>query len=52
MAVVHVFLALAAVAAAAVSPLHGRTIAIDPGHNGRNWAHPREIDRLVEALAS
>jgi N-acetylmuramoyl-L-alanine amidase len=30
-------------------PLLGRTIAIDPGHNGANWAHPGEIDRLVDA---
>ena len=30
-------------------PLLGRTIAIDPGHNGANWAHPAEIDRLVDA---
>jgi N-acetylmuramoyl-L-alanine amidase len=31
------------------SPLSGTTIAIDPGHNGRNWAHPKEINRLVDA---
>ena len=30
-------------------PLLGKTIAIDPGHNGANWAHPAEIDRLVDA---
>ena len=31
------------------SPLSGKTIAIDPGHNGRNWAHPKKISRLVDA---
>ena len=31
------------------SPLSGKTIAIDPGHNGRNWAHPKEINRIVDA---
>lgn len=30
-------------------PLKGRTIAIDPGHNGRNSEHPSEINRLVDA---
>ena len=30
-------------------PVEGATIAIDPGHNGRNWAHPAEINRLVDA---
>jgi N-acetylmuramoyl-L-alanine amidase len=29
--------------------LRGATIAIDPGHNGRNWAHPNEVNRLVDA---
>jgi N-acetylmuramoyl-L-alanine amidase len=29
--------------------LRGATIAIDPGHNGRNWAHPERINRLVDA---
>src|SRR3954452_15187027 len=38
-----------ALAAALVLPLHGRTVVIDPGHNGRNWAYPAEIDRLVDA---
>src|SRR5205085_500870 len=49
---------LAAAVAAAVAgggatsrppPLAGKTIAIDPGHNGANWAHPAQIDRLVDA---
>ena len=31
------------------SPLSGKTIAVDPGHNGRNWAHPKEISRIVDA---
>ncbi|HEY3921867.1 MAG TPA: N-acetylmuramoyl-L-alanine amidase, partial [Gaiellaceae bacterium] len=30
-------------------PLLGKTIAVDPGHNGANWAHPSEINRLVNA---
>lgn len=38
-----------AVAAALVLPLHGKTVVIDPGHNGRNWAHAAEIARLVDA---
>jgi N-acetylmuramoyl-L-alanine amidase len=49
-------LALAAALALALSPdglaaapLAGRTIVIDPGHNGGNYAHPREIGRLVDA---
>jgi N-acetylmuramoyl-L-alanine amidase len=29
--------------------LSGAVIVVDPGHNGRNWAHPREIGRLVAA---
>jgi N-acetylmuramoyl-L-alanine amidase len=40
----------AALLVAAVSlPLAGKTIAIDPGHNGGNATHPREINRLVNA---
>ena len=35
--------------AASPASLAGRTIVVDPGHNGRNWAHPREIGRLVDA---
>ena len=42
-------LAPAATSGAAGSSLDGATIAIDPGHNGRNWAHPKEINRLVDA---
>jgi N-acetylmuramoyl-L-alanine amidase len=37
------------VAVALVLPLHGKTVAIDPGHNGANWSHPAEINRLVDA---
>lgn len=29
--------------------LAGRVVAIDPGHNGGNATHPREIARLVDA---
>jgi N-acetylmuramoyl-L-alanine amidase len=42
-------LALVLVAAAVALPLQGKTIVIDPGHNGRNYAHPAEINRLVDA---
>jgi N-acetylmuramoyl-L-alanine amidase len=38
-----------AIAVAVALPLHGKTVVIDPGHNGRNWAHPAEINRLVDA---
>ena len=31
------------------SPLTGATVAVDPGHNGRNWAHPEKVNRLVDA---
>jgi N-acetylmuramoyl-L-alanine amidase len=36
-------------AAGTLSGLRGRTIAVDPGHNGSNWAHPEVIGRLVDA---
>lgn len=36
-------------APAGLPALAGKTITIDPGHNGRNWAHPAEINRLVDA---
>jgi N-acetylmuramoyl-L-alanine amidase len=39
----------ASTAAPASSPLHGRTVVIDPGHNGANASHPRRIARLVWA---
>ena len=32
-----------------IPALAGRTIVVDPGHNGQNWAHPREINRRVNA---
>ena len=40
---------LVAAVLAVAHPLAGTTVAIDPGHNGRNWAHPAEINRLVNA---
>jgi N-acetylmuramoyl-L-alanine amidase len=36
-------------ARAAADPLHGRTIVLDPGHNGANARHPDRINRLVNA---
>jgi N-acetylmuramoyl-L-alanine amidase len=36
-------------AAAAAGPLAGKTVAIDPGHNGGNAAHASEVARLVNA---
>lgn len=36
-------------AAASPAPLAGRTIVLDPGHNGGNRFHAREIGRLVDA---
>jgi N-acetylmuramoyl-L-alanine amidase len=33
--------------AAGLGAVAGRTIAIDPGHNGRNWAHTAEIARPI-----
>jgi N-acetylmuramoyl-L-alanine amidase len=35
--------------ALAAKPLRGRTVAIDPGHNGGNHLHLEEINRLVDA---
>jgi N-acetylmuramoyl-L-alanine amidase len=31
------------------APLAGKTVAIDPGHNGGNATHPAQINRLVPA---
>jgi N-acetylmuramoyl-L-alanine amidase len=28
--------------------LAGKTVVLDPGHNGKNWAHPEEINRQVD----
>ena len=41
----HIIVLVAALAL----PLQGKTIVIDPGHNGANWSHPAEINRLVDA---
>ena len=41
--------AAALLALAQPQPLAGKTIVVDPGHNGRNWAHPDEVNRLVDA---
>ncbi len=35
--------------AGAAGPLAGKTVAVDPGHDGGNAAHVTEIDRLVDA---
>jgi len=43
-----VALALACPALAGL-PLAGKTVTIDPGHNGDNYLHTAEIDRLVNA---
>jgi N-acetylmuramoyl-L-alanine amidase len=34
-------------APAAAAPLEGHTVVLDPGHNGRNGAHPERINRQV-----
>jgi N-acetylmuramoyl-L-alanine amidase len=34
----------------AAGALAGKTIALDPGHNGGNGSHPAEINRLVDAV--
>ncbi len=44
-------IAAAFVFAAAALPLAGTTIAVDPGHNGANGAHPTQINRSVPAGA-
>jgi N-acetylmuramoyl-L-alanine amidase len=36
---------VAVAAAVAAGPLDGRTVVLDPGHNGRNAAHPERILR-------
>jgi N-acetylmuramoyl-L-alanine amidase len=33
--------------APAPKPLTGKTITVDPGHNGGNFTHPQEVGRLV-----
>ena len=33
----------------AIHPLTGKTVAIDPGHNGGNFSHPKEINQIVDA---
>lgn len=32
------------------SPLRGKVIVIDPGHNGGNASHPDEVNRLVNVI--
>jgi N-acetylmuramoyl-L-alanine amidase len=39
--------AVVALVAAVAAPLDGRTVVLDPGHNGRNAAHPERINRQV-----
>jgi N-acetylmuramoyl-L-alanine amidase len=40
--------AVALASAVAAGPLDGRTVVLDPGHNGRNAAHPERINRQVD----
>ena len=40
---------VAALAVALALPLAGKTVAIDPGHDGGNAAHAAQIGRLVDA---
>jgi len=42
-------LSFAVAALLAVHPLAGKTIVVDPGHNGGNFSHAKEINRLVDA---
>ncbi|GGO16272.1 N-acetylmuramoyl-L-alanine amidase [Microbispora rosea subsp. aerata] len=37
----------AALSDATAKPLAGKTVVIDPGHNGGNYRHTKEINRLV-----
>jgi N-acetylmuramoyl-L-alanine amidase len=41
-------LVAALLAAAGGGDLSGRTVVLDPGHNGRNGAHPERINRQVD----
>src|SRR4029077_20556910 len=43
------FVILFTLVAALALPLAGKTVAVDPGHNGGNFAHPRAIGGLVDA---
>jgi N-acetylmuramoyl-L-alanine amidase len=47
--VVALVTTLAPVSPAVAAPLSGVTIAIDPGHNGADGAHPTAINKLVPA---
>ncbi|MCK2213843.1 N-acetylmuramoyl-L-alanine amidase [Actinomadura sp. ATCC 31491] len=42
--------ALPATPSATAAPLQGRTVVLDPGHNGGNAAHPDEINRQVDII--
>lgn len=46
---VAVTVSLPVCASAVAGPLTGTTVAIDPGHNGSNGAHPAAINALVPA---
>ncbi|MGW2147009.1 N-acetylmuramoyl-L-alanine amidase [Nonomuraea bangladeshensis] len=32
------------------APLRGKTVVLDPGHNGGNASHPEQINRLVDVI--
>lgn len=48
-AVIAMLALVVAPAPARDGALAGATIVVDPGHNGRNWAHPEQVNRLVDA---
>jgi len=45
----NVLRVLLATVATLTAPLAGKTVVIDPGHNGANYLHTAQIDRLVDA---
>ncbi len=46
-AIISGMLAALAAQPAQTLPLRGKVVAIDPGHNGRNWSDPSFINHLV-----
>ncbi len=47
--VVGLLIAAPTAQAGDLDALRGKTIAVDPGHNGKDWAYPEKISKLVDA---